>query len=53
MDDNDRTEEDWDGTRTQRSEEVDLFDEGTSVHRGPSGPSGQKMENGPGEQELL
>lgn len=42
VDDNDRLEDDWDLSRTPRSEEVDLFDEGTSVH---SGASGQKSDS--------
>lgn len=54
-DDIDPMEEDWDVTRTPRSEEVDLFDEGTSV---PNGSSGQKTDNSdttcaPGVQESL
>lgn len=54
-------EEDWDVSRAPRSEEVDLFDQGASLHSGSSGssgPSGQKAETsegvcGPGEQGPL
>lgn len=50
-DDNDPMEEDWDLSRTQRSEEVDLFDEGTAVHSGSSGSggsAGQKADSSDG-----
>uniref|UniRef100_H3CCZ5 Serine-protein kinase ATM n=1 Tax=Tetraodon nigroviridis TaxID=99883 RepID=H3CCZ5_TETNG len=47
VDDGDRADEDWDASRTPRSEEVDLFDEGTSPS-GSSGSSGQKTEAGDG-----
>lgn len=44
-------EEDWDLSRTQRSEEVDLFDEGAAAHSGSSGSSGSagpKADSGDG-----
>lgn len=54
-------EEDWDLSRTQQSEKIDLFDEGIDVHSGSSkssGSTGQKIDNsdsvcGPGIQKLL
>lgn len=51
-------EEDWDVSRVPQSEEVDLFDEGSSLHAGSSGSSGQKTDKsnsvyGPGVQESL
>lgn len=54
-------EEDWDLSRTQQSEKIDLFDEGIDVHSessGSNGATGQKMDNsdsmcGPGMQKLL
>lgn len=58
VEDNDGLEEDWDVSRAPQSEEVDLFDEGSSLHAGSSGSSGQKTDNnnsvcGPGVQEPL
>lgn len=41
-------EEDWDLSRTQQSEKIDLFDEGIDVHSGSSksnGSTGQKIDN--------
>lgn len=57
-DDGDRMEEDWDTSTAPRSQQVDLFDEGTGAHSRPSGPSGQKTDSsdtvcGPGVQEPL
>lgn len=48
-DDGDRTDEDWDVSRTPRSEEVDLFDEGSSGQK--TDPSDSIC--GPGERESL
>lgn len=52
-------EEDWDLSRAQQSEKIDLFDEGIDSGSSKSdGSTGQKMDNsdsmcGPGIQKLL
>lgn len=54
MDEDDHVEDDWDVTRTQQGDNIDLFDEGPESHSSTNGSRRQKGDNsdascGPGK----
>lgn len=45
MDEDDHMEEDWDVTRTQQGDDIDLFDDGDESHSGANGSHRQMGDN--------
>ncbi|XP_028428856.1 serine-protein kinase ATM isoform X3 [Perca flavescens] len=58
VDEDDHMDDDWDVTRTQQGDDIDLFDEGEESHSSTNGTHRQKGDNsdtscGPGARSLL
>ncbi|KAM9358741.1 serine-protein kinase ATM [Symphorus nematophorus] len=58
VDEDDHMDDDWDVTRTQQGDDLDLFDDGEESHSGSNGHNRQKGDNsdascGPGAKSLL
>ncbi|XP_039987125.1 serine-protein kinase ATM [Xiphias gladius] len=58
VDEDEHVDDDWDVTRTQEEDDIDLFEDGEESHSSTNGTHGQKGENtdaacGPGAKSLL
>lgn len=58
MDEDDHMDDDWDVTRTQQGDDIDLFEDGEESHSSTNGNQRQTGENndaacGPGKDEFL